>query len=256
MVFNTMGWWITNVSDRYLVTWLCGVAANGVYSVAYKIPSILNIFQNVFYQAWTLSAVKEYEEGNNKFFSDIYKIYNCGMVIICSGLILGDRIMARILFSNDFFSAWKYSPFLMISVVFGAMYGLISGIFSALKKSGTMAKITSLGAIKNNILKFILIKFIGPIGAAIATLIAYIVVWQIGLVKIKKIVEININENRDKISYVLLILQAAILYIDMNIIITYLLECVFVGLIMILYFKDIGNLLKKIFEKIKVKKNI
>ena len=36
LVFNTLAWWINNVSDRYIVTWLCGVAANGIYSVAYK----------------------------------------------------------------------------------------------------------------------------------------------------------------------------------------------------------------------------
>ena len=34
--------------DRYIVIGLCGVAANGIYSVGYKIPSILNIFQTIF----------------------------------------------------------------------------------------------------------------------------------------------------------------------------------------------------------------
>lgn len=41
MIPNTMFWWITNVSDRYIVTALCGEGANGLYAVAYKIPSIV-----------------------------------------------------------------------------------------------------------------------------------------------------------------------------------------------------------------------
>ena len=33
MVLNSISWWITNASDRYIVTWLCGVSENGIYSV-------------------------------------------------------------------------------------------------------------------------------------------------------------------------------------------------------------------------------
>lgn len=62
MGLGNIGWWINNVSDRYIVTWICGLAANGVYSVAYKIPSLLSMFQQIFNQAWTISAVKEYDQ--------------------------------------------------------------------------------------------------------------------------------------------------------------------------------------------------
>ena len=41
LILGTIGWWCNNASDRYVVTYLCGIAANGIYSVAYKIPSIL-----------------------------------------------------------------------------------------------------------------------------------------------------------------------------------------------------------------------
>ena len=58
LIFDQIAWWINNVSDRYVVAWICGAAANGIYSVAFKIPSILNVFQSIFNQAWTLSAVK------------------------------------------------------------------------------------------------------------------------------------------------------------------------------------------------------
>ena len=60
MIANSISWWINSVSDRYIVTWLCGLAANGIYAVGYKIPSILNIFQTIFNQAWTLSAVRDF----------------------------------------------------------------------------------------------------------------------------------------------------------------------------------------------------
>ena len=30
LILNNIAWWINNVSDRYIVIWLCGVAANGI----------------------------------------------------------------------------------------------------------------------------------------------------------------------------------------------------------------------------------
>ena len=52
-------WWIMGVSDRYLVKWFVESDANGIYAVAYKIPTILTILATVFMDAWQLSAIAE-----------------------------------------------------------------------------------------------------------------------------------------------------------------------------------------------------
>ena len=62
LVVDTISWWINNASDRYIVMAFCGASITGIYSVSYKIPSLLNLFQNIFNQAWLLSAVKENDE--------------------------------------------------------------------------------------------------------------------------------------------------------------------------------------------------
>ena len=56
------------------------------------------------------------------------------MVITCAGLILFDKLIAKILFGADFYEAWKYAPFLMISVVFGAMVQLLEVIISMIRQ--------------------------------------------------------------------------------------------------------------------------
>ena len=156
LIANTVAWWITNASDRYVVMWLCGTAANGIYSVAYKIPSILNILQSIFTQAWTLSAVKEFDpEDKDGFFSNMYNGFNCLMVLACSFLILSDKFFARILYAKDFYNAWEYVPFLLISIVFGATAGYIGGIFSALKEAKMLAQSTTIGAVVNIILNIV-----------------------------------------------------------------------------------------------------
>lgn len=216
MVFNNLAWWVNNASDRYIVTWLCGAAANGIYSISYKIPSLLNVFQEIFSQAWTLSAVKEYNRKDSEFYKNVYEVYNVVMVLTCSGLIVFDKLIARIIFAQEFYSAWMYAPFLMLSVLFGALSGLIGGIFSAAKRSDVFAKTTILGASVNTVLNIGLVYIVGPIGAAIATLVSYILVWAARLNEANKIIGFAVNLKLDTIVYMLLIVQSIILFLNIG----------------------------------------
>ena len=57
LIANSISWWVNNASDRYILTFLRGIAENGIYSVSYKIPTILSMFQGIFYNAWSISAI-------------------------------------------------------------------------------------------------------------------------------------------------------------------------------------------------------
>lgn len=247
LIANTLSWWINNVSDRYIVIYFCGVAANGIYSLAYKLPSILNIFQSIFSQAWTISAVKEFsdKEETTKFYSKIYNLYNMGMVLICSLLLVFNIFLAKILFAKDFFIAWRYSSYLMISVVFGALSGLLGGIFSAAKKSKTYAKTTSVGAIVNIVLNIILVFLYGPIGAAISTLISYVVVWAMRIYETSKIIKLEINLKKNIFSYIILIIEAFLCELCFKNYYFYFAQIICIISIVFIYYKDILNLLKK-----------
>ena len=252
-ISNTISWWINNVSDRYVVTYLIGAEANGIYSIAYKIPSVLNVFQTIFGQAWTISAIKELNEKNYKFYVNIYEVYNCLLVIVCSCLIILDKIIAKILFSHQFFEAWKYAPFLMISVVFGGLSGYLGGIFAATKNSKLFAKTTTIGAVLNIFLNLILVKVIGIMGAAISTLIAYFVVWILRIIYIKKIINLKFNIKIDLFIYFILIIQAILLYLEINLIIKYLLQIILLLIITVLYRKNIYKAISKNFKRKEVK---
>ena len=241
LIANTVAWWITNASDRYIVIWLCGTAANGIYSVAYKIPSVLNILQSIFTDAWTLSAVKAFDsEDKDGFFSNMYNGYNCLMVLACSFLIFSDKFFAKILYANDFYKAWEYVPFLLISIVFGATSGYIGGIFSALKKAKILAQSTTVGAVVNIILNVILVYILGPIGAAVSTAISYIIVWEIRLYYMNKYLHTELNLKRDIISYVILFFQAIAIILIPTGLIMYSIEGIMFIVLILLYHKEIA----------------
>lgn len=252
LIANTLSWWINNVSDRYIVIYFCGVAANGIYSLAYKLPSILNIFQSIFNQAWAISAIKEFSNNEEtiKFYSKIYNLYNIGMVLVCSLLLIANIFLAKILFAKDFFMAWRYSSYLMISVVFGALSGLLGGIFSAAKKSKISAKTTSIGAVVNIVFNILLVFLYGPIGAAISTLISYIIVWLMRIYETSKIIKLEINLKKNIFSYIILIIEALLCDLCFKNYYFYFVQIVCVMSIVVIYYKDIISILKKGSDKI------
>lgn len=211
MIANSTAWWINGVSDRYIIVWLCGAAANGVYSVASKIPSILDVFQSIFSQAWTLTAVKEFDpEDKSGFFSKMYGMYNMCMTVMCSGLIAVSRLMARVLYAKDFFAAWRYVPFLMIAVLFGALAGYAGAIFAAAKDSRMYAYSTITGAIVNIVLNILLVKPLGPLGAAIATAVCYAVIYWARISTARKHIRLRLNLKRDFAVYLMLYAQSIV----------------------------------------------
>ena len=249
LVFDQIGWWINNVSDRYIVTWLCGTAANGIYSVAFKIPSILNMFQTIFNQAWTLSAVKELDDKGKAFYSNIYKLYNCCLVVVCSLLIAGDKIIAKILYANDFYGAWEYAPFLTLSVVFGCLSGVFEGVFAAAKKTKILAHSTIVGAVINLSINLLLVKKFGPMGAALATLVSYVSVWAIRLYRVKAIVSFDIDLCRDLVSYVCLVIQSVVLLLKIDPAITAVLECLGIFLIVAVNRCEVSHVCAKLIKR-------
>lgn len=243
LILNSISWWINNVSDRYIVIWFCGVSVNGIYSIAYKIPTILNIIQNIIMQAWQISAVRDFDKNDKDGFSKMYEAYNFFTVVICSGLIVSTKVFARLLYAKDFYEAWKYTPFLLISIVFGAMSGYIGGIFSAVKDSKIYSYSTMIGALSNIMLNIFLVKMIGAMGAAIATMVSYFIVWQIRILNVKKYMKLDINLYTHYLSYSLLVIQSIIMIISPKYI--YILQTVtFILLLSINY-----SFIKLIIEK-------
>ena len=234
------------MSDRYVIIWFCDLAVNGIYSVAYRIPSILSIFQSAFNQAWTLSAVKDYDrEDKSGFFINLYNLYNFGMLCSCSVLIICSKFLASVLFAKDFYMAWQYVPFLVVSTFFGSLSGYIGGIFAAVKAPKAVAKTTVCGAVSNIILNVILVPMVGPLGAAIATMISYTLIWALGVYYVKKYICLRISLVRDVLSYLILLIQSVLLFYTEKVPGLYGVELILLGVMIVMYREQVSGLIKK-----------
>ena len=215
LIPNSISWWISDSSDRYILEFFWGASVIGVYAIAYKIPSIVSILSTILTSAWQISAVDDFgSEESRNFFSDVYQKYASVYVMASAVIILFIKVIARILFSGEFFEAWKYAAILLIAVVFQAMNGFLGIIYAASKKTKAIFVTTILGAGINIVLNILFIPTMGALGAAIATLISYIVVWAARLYDTRKILPITINYKVELISYVLIIVQCIVTYLS------------------------------------------
>ena len=212
LLFTTLGWWIINLSNRFVVTGFCGLAENGLYSVASKIPAILNVIQVVIVQAWLISAVKEFDKSDSDgFFENTYKCINTMMVLTCSVLITLTPAIARILFADEFYGAWIYVPFSLIFIVFNTMSGVWGGIFSSVKDTRSIAVTSVVSSIINVVLSIILVRAIGAQGAAIASMVSGFVIWIMRAHYVKMHIDSDFDNRRSLVMYGMLILQASLM---------------------------------------------
>lgn len=245
LIFSVIAWWINTASDRYILTWIAGASVSGIYAIAYKIPTLLSVFQNIFSQAWSISAIKEFDKDDTDgFVGNMFTIMNFLMCIMCSVIMIFNIVISKILYSGDFQVAWKFVPPLLLSVVFNAMALFIGSIFTAVKDTKLLSLSTILGAVVNTILNFILITFYGAYGAALATLVGYLVVLLVRMKSVKKYINLKTNMLIHISSYGLLLLQIVLAYFGNEF---WYLQVIILFLIIMLYHKYI----KKVFFSLK-----
>lgn len=215
LVVNSLAWWLNNASDRYILTFFCGAAINGIYAVAYKIPTILSTVQTVFYNAWSISAIIEFDKDDKDgFIGNVYTMYSSASYLGCTVLLICNIFIARILYSNDFFVAWKYVPFILVGTVFNGIALFEGCIFTAVKKTRDVSITTIMGALVNTFLNFALIPVFGATGAALATMVGYCSIWIVRTIQLRKIVRMKVNWRIQIASSILLIIQAVLSMTD------------------------------------------
>ena len=196
MIPTTVFWWITSVSDRYMVRYFISAGANGIYAVSYKLPTILTLISGIFMEAWQFSAISEAggdEREHAQFFSRVWCAFQA-MLFVAAAFITGfAQVAVKILAAPSYYEAWLYVPVLGIAMVFSSFVSYLGSVYMVEKRSGRTFVTAMIGAILNIILNLILIPSkLGVQGAAIATLISYFVVFVIRAVDARQFIRFKL----------------------------------------------------------------
>ena len=213
LVPNGISWWLINASDRTIVSLFLGVAANGIYAVVVKIPSIIGSFLGIFSLSWTESAsVHINDKDRDEFFSSVanntLRIFSgLSALVIAFVPLIFDTIIGY-----EYRSAYEYIPIAILAVFMNCLVSVYSAIYVAKKMTKQVATTSFIAAVINLVVDLVLIHFIGLYAAVISTAVAYLSMAIYRHYDLKKYVKIRYRGLDLLLAVIALVVVSAIYY--------------------------------------------
>jgi len=205
-------WWATSVLGRFFITGMLGIDYAGVYSAAYKLPSIIALVSGIFSQAWNMSAITERNSRTiAKFYSDVFNFYQSIIYVAAATLLLFiNRLLGIMAQGPGFEGAFRHSPLIILAVIFTCFSTFMGSVYVASKKSVRSLLTAMTGAGVNILLNFILIPRMGINGAALATFISYVVIFTVRVIDTRSLVFMDLKPIKMGTNLVLLAVMSGV----------------------------------------------
>ena len=171
--------WGSATLDRYMLHVYHGAAAVGVFAAASKLPTLLSFAVSVFMEAWHYTAARTDASERAAVFGRIYRLLLPFGVLATSGLVLLGKPLFHLLFAASYKDALSPLPYLVLSALFSALAGFLGSAYTVAYQSGAALATAALGACVNLLLNFLFIPPLGALGAALASLFSYLVLFVV-----------------------------------------------------------------------------
>jgi O-antigen/teichoic acid export membrane protein len=186
LIWAGLAAWIYNSSDRFFLLYYHDLNEVGFYSIGaiFSQPVLLiNMavqmsFGVLFYQSY-YSEKNELKPHTRKMAVDIYVLYLAGSVILATFLSLFSDSLIPFVATPDYAAGSRVVPFLVFSYIAAQSYQTMGPGISLAEKTWHFAWITGVTALLNIVLNFLLVPRWGFVGAGLATLISFVIYWQI-----------------------------------------------------------------------------
>ncbi len=174
---------IVQVIDRPIVLALTNQETLGIYQANYKLGIFMMLIVQMFQFAWQpflLSTAKE--ENAKEIFSKVLTLFliATSIVWIILSLFIDNLAMLKFygnisLIGYRFWNGLQIVPIILLAYLFNGMYVNFQAGLYIEEKTKYFSVVTGLGAIVNVFVNFILIPPLGIMGAALATLVSYVI---------------------------------------------------------------------------------
>ena len=178
LIFTSISAILLSIGDRVIIKLFGDFSEVGVYGLAYKIGSVVNLLViNSFSLGFLPVAFKKYgTPGFEQFFAKTLTYFCVVTVLLTLGVSLYSKELIKILSPDEpeYWIAVILVPFIAFTFIFKAIQFFISITFHLTKRTRYDAVVTMAGFGFNIALNFALIPFYGIYGAIAATGISYI----------------------------------------------------------------------------------
>lgn len=251
LVPNATCSWITNVSDKVMLSYYLGTSANGIYSISTKFTLLLSHVYSVFNLSWTESASENAnEKDRDEYFSEITNNIFLICACICLLVLAAMPIVFRILINSNYNEAYNYIPLLIIASLFELFASILSSMYVSLKLSGKIATSTIIAGLINIGVNFLFMKKYGIKVACISTICAYVFLSVYRMIDISKYIKLKLDIK--KYLYVVVVLVILIFLYQYNSIIISIISVIGMMIFTLFLNKEIISVgWRKIYSKIK-----
>ena len=183
-------------TDTLVLTYFRSLTEVGIYNVVVPTVMMLMFFgksiQSVIFpmtsELWARKKKKYLEKG-----LVMLEKYSFVIIIPAALIVLAfAKIFLTLLFGPQYAIGAATMQILIVGVIFLAIYTINSGIFSAIGKPEVATKILLQGALINFVLNLLVIPKLGMLGAGITSLITYLYVFIVSVIKLRRFIKVSI----------------------------------------------------------------
>lgn len=206
LIPNMVSWWLSNSANKIFISFMLGTAANGIYAVANKIPSLISVFYSIFTQAWQISAVEEFKSKDvGAFFSKVMSATISVLMMGVAILTLWSQLLVRILSTPAYYDAWRIVPWLALAVLFSSVSSFLGTVYTASMKTGKLFTTTIVGALVNVGSNVLLIPLLGVVGAGTGAALSFLVVTLLRFRDSKRFINLKVTWTPFVIAFVIIL---------------------------------------------------
>lgn len=248
---NFLIYWLFNSCDKVMITNILGIGAAGIYSVGSKLGHCSQLIYTAFAGGWqyfAFSTMKDDDQvkSNSMIFEYLGVISFVATAFICAWSYL----IFNILFTDKYLTGYVVAPYLFLAPLLQMLFQVACNQFLVIKKTWPNMLILSSGVVINILINYFLIPVLGIEGAAIATLLGYVVSDVICVVVLCKMKLMVINFKFVLATIIMMNYIIAWRLMFSNKILIGTISAVIVSIIMIfLYREDLKRLLAMIKKK-------
>jgi len=181
LIPHSIGGFVLSLSDRFFLSSMIGVAATGLYTVGATFGGLLMILHGAFYRVFLPYAFETLSKSNESFevrkrLVKITYLYILIFITLSFALYFFATLVFPWFVGPKFSESYIYVLWIALGYAMLAAYQMftIYAIYT-MKTSMVTFRTDFLAALVKIPLTYLLILYIGPIGAAIATFIAYFI---------------------------------------------------------------------------------
>ena len=248
LIPNTFSLWLNNTSNKYLILFLIGLGANGIYAIAYKFAYVVQILNKIFYFSFQDKMYSIYgKPGFESYFSDTFNKYTSMLFTVLYVIIVTQKIVLPWIIDDAFLEAMDYIPLLGSGVLFMSLGSIVGIIYQCAKRNLNASKTSFVSALIIVGLGLALIPYFGLYGASWAFTIGNLCLFLYRYLDIRKIAPISVSFGRIIVLVIIGIIFWAISLTD-NIWLQ-LTNCILVGILGFLLNREfLENKMKSILQ--------